>query len=103
MPLGSDERDPWSAIASVVLSKIGVTGLPPSPDTSFAELGQADLNLAWLSGAVHPLTLRGLVGIALAWLPKDAAREVAELFQLAAQRDVESEPPKQSQLCASPN
>tara|TARA_R110002049_G_C9151648_1_gene560320 strand:+ start:226 stop:1413 length:1188 start_codon:yes stop_codon:yes gene_type:complete len=57
--------------ADELLSLIGVYGEPPDPRTPFSKLGESELNNAWLSGAVHPITLRGMAGLLLATLPKD--------------------------------
>lgn len=54
-----------------LLALIGVYGEPPDPSTPFSKLGESELNNAWLSGAVHPITLRGMAGLLLATLPKD--------------------------------
>ena len=56
--------------AAKLLALIGVSGEPPDPKTPFSELGESELNNAWLSGAVHPVTLRGMAGILLATLPE---------------------------------
>lgn len=55
--------------AAKLLALIGVSGEPPDPRTPFSKLGESELNKAWLSGAVHPITLRGMAGILLATLP----------------------------------
>jgi hypothetical protein len=70
--------------AVAMLAGIGVSGRPPSPQTKFSELGASDLNSAWASGAVHPVTLRGLLEIVLARIPGDVAALVGEVFQTAA-------------------
>src|SRR5262245_54783249 len=57
-----------SAVA--ILLAIGVSGDPPPPGSSPESLG-AGLGQAWESGAVAPVTFRGLVGMLLADLPAD--------------------------------
>ena len=80
--------------AFAMLASIGVSGRPPAPVTEFGQIDAGQANLAWLSGAVHPVTLRGLAGILLAWLPKDGAAKLAELLCVAAQAEQPDQPPK---------
>ena len=46
----------FGQVVVLIFEAIGVTGEPPDPGTEFAELGEADLQSGWLSGAVHPIT-----------------------------------------------
>ena len=69
--------------AAKLLSLIGVSGEPPDPRTPFSKLGESELNKAWLSGAVHPVTLRGMAGILLATLP-DSTLEYLGLYLIEA-------------------
>ncbi|HAH47973.1 hypothetical protein [Gimesia sp.] len=59
-----------------LLALIGISGEPPDPSTPFSKLGESELNKAWLSGAVHPITLRGMAGILLATLPESTLGEL---------------------------
>lgn len=74
-------------MAIVFLAAIGVSGEPPDPATLFEDLGEANLNNAWLSGAVHPITMKGLAGILIAGLPKETLSGIGELFLEAARDD----------------
>ena len=73
----------------VILAAIGVSGEPPDPATSFSDLEEADLKPAWLSGAVHPITFRGMAAILLSALPKDTLGKLGMLFLEAACDDPE--------------
>jgi hypothetical protein len=77
-----------------VLGLIGVSGEPPDPATAFPELGAEDLESGWLSGAVHPVTMRGLAAILIAGLPKDTLRQLGRTLITAGGDDVEDSPPK---------
>jgi hypothetical protein len=65
--------------AALVLFGIGVTGDPPDP-ASPQSLGTSALSNAWESGAVAPVTYRGLVGMLLTGLPANVRREVGQLL-----------------------
>lgn len=73
---------------------IGVSGDPPDPATPFAELDDEKINEAWLSGAVHPMTTRGLAGILMSVLPKETLTKLGVLFIEASCEDVDGQPPK---------
>jgi hypothetical protein len=77
-----------------ILGMIGVSGEPPDPATLFSELGADDLERGWRSGAVHPVTMRGLAAILLAALPKETLAPLGRLFLSAACEDVEDQPPR---------
>ena len=59
---------------AIILGAIGVSRTPPDPATEFEQLGAADLNAAWLSGVLHPTTMRGLAAILIASLSKETLR-----------------------------
>ena len=63
-----------------ILACIGVVGEPPDPALSFEELEADRLRPGWLSGAVQPITIRGLIGLLLALLPKATLAEIGYLF-----------------------
>jgi hypothetical protein len=83
--------------AVIILGQIGVSGEPPDPAITFAELGEAELQRGWLSGAAHPVTMRGLAMILLAALPQDAIEELGMLFLQAGLPDVEGKEPNKAQ------
>ena len=49
-------------------------------------------NAAWLSGAVHPVSLRGLAGILIAFLSKETLQSLRDVFQHAAREDTDEQP-----------
>ena len=89
----TDERELLlrpSAVA--ILGSIGVAGEPPDPATEFEQLDSAALNAGWLSGAVHPMTLRGMAALLIAALPRDIVGLVGLRFMTAC-REEEGEGP----------
>jgi hypothetical protein len=66
--------------AALILQTIGVTGSPPAPGAGPDELDMGSLSQAWESGAVAPLTFRGLVGMLLADLPPELLVQVGGLL-----------------------
>ncbi len=81
--------------ATQILGGIGVSGEPPNPASTFSELGEADLNNAWLSGAVHPITLRGMAELLLASLSKETIGQVGLYFMEACVDESKDGPSKQ--------
>jgi DNA-binding CsgD family transcriptional regulator len=79
--------------AIAILPVIGVTGEPPDPANEFAQLEADKLAPAWLSGAVHPITLRGMAAAVMAGLPKDTLAFLGMTFLEAACDDKEDELP----------
>ncbi|MEQ8854386.1 hypothetical protein [Gimesia sp.] len=63
-----------------MLAMIGFSGDPISPETEFTELDSETLP-SWMSGAIQPISFRGLTGLLLAYLPEDVIQQIAELFQ----------------------
>ena len=53
--------------AMYMLGMIGVTGEPPDPTCSFEDLG--DLDPAFLSGSIQPMTIRNMISILIAAYP----------------------------------
>jgi len=88
-------------LAVTVLGAIGVTGPFVDPKTSFSELGSERLNAAWLSGAVQPMSLRGLAALLIAGLPKKTAGQVGLLLCRAAADEDEGKLPTQIQAMQS--
>lgn len=56
--------------AMLMLGAIGVTGEPVAPATSFEELDEGDLDPAFLSGALQPMTLRSVAQMLINALPR---------------------------------
>ncbi len=75
--------------ACTFLTTIGVSGEPIDPGTSFEDLGEDELHKAWMSGAVHPITCRGLVGLLLAALPKETLGKLGDILKQASCDDPE--------------
>jgi hypothetical protein len=67
--------------AVAILLGIGVSGDPPPPGSSPESLGAGILSQAWESGAVAPITFRGLLGMLLRDLPPDLLVQVGRLVQ----------------------
>ena len=83
LPRGTLEIE--DGLASMyLLGMIGVTGEPPDPSSSFESLG--DLDPAFLSGAVQPMTVRNMITLLVQALPP------AELQLLRAVLDVAVNP-----------
>ena len=92
-PLSYGAAEPLLRVAAVAsLRMIGVVGEPPDPKTPFSALGESNLNPAWLSGAVHPVSLRGMAAVLLASLSKDALSTLGLLFAEASCEDPEAGP-----------
>jgi len=87
--------------AVAILGTIGVSAEPPDPAIEFEHLEAETLNHAWLSGAVHPITFRGMAALLIASLPKDTLGYLGMAFTEAACDDRESEPPRQYQAMFS--
>jgi hypothetical protein len=81
-------------MAVIILGAIGVSGEPIDPGTEFTELGAEELLPPWLSGAVHPITLRGIAAILIAALPKETLGYVGLQLVEAGCDDRENEPPR---------
>jgi hypothetical protein len=73
---------------------IGVVGDPPDPATPFSDLDEDELKAAWLSGAIHPISLRGLVAISLSALPKATLGQLGLLFLEASREEAEGTLPR---------
>jgi len=95
--LESEYEIPLRQLAAYVLAKIGVSGTPIDPKTEFTEIGAEDLNVAWLSGAVHPLSLRSMAAILIAAFPSETAIDIGMLLSMAGSEDVDGEPPQRIQ------
>ena len=67
--------------AVLILLGLGVSGDPPPPGSGPESLGAGGLGQAWESGAVAPVTFRGLVGLLLAALPPELLVQVGRLLQ----------------------
>ncbi|MEI8372315.1 MAG: hypothetical protein WCJ35_05685 [Planctomycetota bacterium] len=83
--------------AVVLLGMIGVSGEPPDPGTEFSDLEAAQLNAAWLSGAIHPVSLRGIAGLLIAMLPKETLGHVGQRLVEAGCDDLANALPRRVQ------
>jgi hypothetical protein len=70
--------------AVLVLRAIGVSDDPPPPAASAESLGAGSLSSGWESGAVAPVTFRGLAGMLLADLPPEARLELGHFLTASA-------------------
>jgi DNA-binding CsgD family transcriptional regulator len=75
------------------LDAIGVAVAPPDPATDFEQLGADSLNAAWQSGAIHPISLRGMAAVLLAWLPQETISALGAIMTQGSREDREGEPP----------
>jgi hypothetical protein len=80
-PSTDPQQRALEAAAALILRGIGVSSDPPAPGSTLESLGAGSLSQAWESGAVAPITFRGLVGMLLAGLPPDLLGEVGRLLQ----------------------
>ena len=96
-PLSIEVEDLFRQVAVVFLGAIGVSGEPLDPATEFTELGAEELQPAWLSGAVHPITLRGIAALLIAALPKETVGYVGLQLVEAGCDERKDEPPRQAQ------
>jgi hypothetical protein len=71
--------------AALLLQGIGVSGDAPAPGAAWDSLGGGKLSQGWLSGAVFPMTLRGLVAMLLAALPPEGLTEIGRLMLTSAE------------------
>ena len=83
----------WRQAAALVLGQIGVSGKPPDPATDFKHLSEDELQSAWLSGAVQPITMRGIAGVLMAALPKSSLCALSALMFEASKPDGTDKPP----------
>jgi hypothetical protein len=83
-----------------ILRAIGVTGDPPHPGSSAASLSADALSQIWESGAISPLTFRGLVGMLLADLPPELRQAVGELLTAGTSADADEEQERYERLLA---
>jgi hypothetical protein len=95
--LASPERG-----AALVLQGIGASGPPPPPAATAESLGAGTLSQDWESGAVAPLTFRGLIGLLTADLPPDLLAQAGRFLTdcaTAAGGDPEQKHAFLTQLC----
>ncbi len=78
--VGSSEMENGLA-AMYMLGMIGVTGEPPDPTCSFEDLG--DLDPAFLSGSIQPMTIRNMISILIAALPAAELQTLRTVLDLA--------------------
>jgi hypothetical protein len=68
----------WSA--ALLLQAIGVGNAPPPPGDSAESLGALSLAPGWESGAVAPVTFRGLLGLIMSGLPPELLAQVGRFL-----------------------
>jgi hypothetical protein len=81
----SDQPD-FGLFAVKALQTIGVTADPPDPGKGHDELDPADLAGVWKSGAVSPVTFRGLAQL-LTQLPPETLERVGQILVNSTQYD----------------
>lgn len=93
-----DPVEPLLRLFAIIhLAAIGVSDLPPDPGTEFDQLESENLNPAWLSGAIHPISLRGLANLLIAALPKETLTHVGMLLVEAGLEEKEEAAPQRIQ------
>lgn len=86
-----DEK--MEGIRELTLYGIGVSGVPVDPAIEFDQLDDETLDSAWLSGAVHPISLRGIVNLLINFLPKETLAPVCLAMMTASREDQEGAEP----------
>lgn len=84
-----------SQLGLTYLAAIGISGSPPDPTLEFDELDPV-MSEAWLSGAVHPISLRGLASILIAALPHETLAQVGLKLVEGGCREDPGEAPSKS-------
>jgi DNA-binding Lrp family transcriptional regulator len=84
-PATDPQQQSWEESAVLVLQAIGVSGDPPPPGASSESLGANSLSKGWESGAVAPITFRGLADMLLFGLPPEARLELGQLLTASAE------------------
>lgn len=73
------QRDRERSAAQIILA-IGLSGNPQPPGASAESLGTGSLSKGWESGAVAPVTFRGLAGLLLTGLPAEVRQQIGQLL-----------------------
>jgi len=85
------------ALRELCLGAIRVSGQLFDPRLEFHEIEVENLNSSWLSGAVHPISMRGLAGLIITALPKEVLGQVGFWMVTAGCDDEEGKVPKRIQ------
>lgn len=93
-PTSHQADESFRIAALTMLSSIGVSGEPPHPETDFEDLDANQVDTTWLSGAVQPMTLRGIASLLIAALPKETVGYVGMMLMEASCDDKAGEPPR---------
>lgn len=83
--------------ALVALQSIGVSAMPPDPATEFSDLDASSLNSAWLSGAVHPISIRGLASMLIDSCSSDTLKYLGTILFEASLDDIPDQLPRRQQ------
>jgi DNA-binding Lrp family transcriptional regulator len=78
--LGNEILDALQPLAVHMLYRIGISGEPPDPSLEFDNLKGDQMKTAWLSGAVHPVSFRGLLATLVASVEPAALRDLGMLL-----------------------
>ncbi len=65
-------------IAAAIVNAVGVSGAAPDPSLEFDELGDQGSSNSWRSGAISPLTLRGMISRLLVVLKPEDFRQIMQ-------------------------
>lgn len=79
-------------IAAAIVNAVGVSGAAPDPSLEFDELGGQGSSNSWRSGAISPLTLRGMISRLLVVLKPEEFRQIMQsIFDAMESKDDEGE------------
>ena len=70
--------------AVLMLNAIGVNGDPPAPGASLDAVEVSDLAKPWRTGAIWPMTFKGLVGAMLMELPPESRAAIGSFLVQSA-------------------
>ena len=92
-------KENLESIRQIALGAIGVTGSTFDPNTEFADLGEPS-NADWLSGSVHPISMRGLASLLVSALPKATLQKIGMAILEAGLDDENEKEPRRLQSLA---
>lgn len=86
-------------IAAAIVNAVGVSGAAPDPSLEFDELGDQGNSNSWRSGAISPLTLRGMIDRLLVVLKPEEFRQIMQsMLDAMESKDDENEQRMEARL-----
>jgi hypothetical protein len=89
-----------ASIKQVALGAIGVSEKTIDPAIEFNDLGDVGIEAEWLSGVVHPVSMRGLASLLVSNLPKDSLQKIGMAILEAGLDDELGKEPRKIQSLA---